>query len=258
ETGSHSWRITAWNWTGEKLLLEASRRMGAEVAKLELVPRASAKAIVASIAAARQARCEKLAQIVAQTFEGVGGRVRGVDRNDFHTEPEIPNPRMPRVDSSELPPTPNTQRPEPFEGVGGRVLGVDRNDFHPEPRIPNCRVPRVDSSDLHPKPNTQPPEDHRLKSMLLSAKIERAVLSPGMRRDQPGRYARIVLRFPHERVAVTATVARNDARNVDSLFSSALLWFNRLLSRPQRPSIEKLLLVVEQNTLEAARQRHVL
>ena len=212
ESGSHSWRITAWNWTGEKLLLEASRRMGAEVAKLELVPRASAKAIVASIAAARQTRCERLAQIVAQSFEGVGGRVWGVDRNDFHTEPKIPNTRMPRVDSSEL----------------------------------------------HAKPNTQPPESHRLKSMLLSAKIERAVLSPGMRRDQPGRYARIVLRLPHERLAVTATVARSDARNVDSLFSSALLWFDRLLSRPQRPPIEKLLLVVEQNTLEAARQRHVL
>src|SRR5436190_1317309 len=212
ESGSRSWRVTAWSWTGEKLLLEASRRMGAEVAKLELVPRASAKAIVASIAAARQARCEKLAQIVAQTFEGVGGRVRGVDGNDFHTEPKIPNPRM----------------------------------------------PRVDSSDLHPKPNTQPPEDHRLKSMLLSAKIERAVLSPGMRRDQPGRYARIILRLPHERLAVTATVARSDARNIDSLFSSALLWFNRLLSRPQRPPLEKLLIVVEPNTLEAARQRHVL
>src|SRR3989442_4342430 len=128
ETGSHSWRVTAWNWTGEKLLLEASRRMGAEVAKLELVPRASAKAIVASIAAARQTRCEKLAQIVAQGFEGVGGRVWGVDRNDFHAEPKIPNPRMPRVDSTEL----------------------------------------------HPRPNTQHAEDHRLKSMLLSAKIERA------------------------------------------------------------------------------------
>src|SRR5438876_4623192 len=150
ETGSRSWRVKAWNWTGEKLLLEASRRMGAEVAKLELVPRASAKAIVASITAARQARCEKLAQIVAETFEDVGGRVRGVDGNDFHTEPKIPNPRMPRVDSSELPPTPNTQQPEPFEGVGGRVLGVDRNDFHTEPKIPNPRMPRVDSGELHP------------------------------------------------------------------------------------------------------------
>src|SRR5260370_37863698 len=212
ETGSRSWRITAWNWTGEKLLLEASRRMGAEVAKLELVPRASAKAIVASIAAARQTRCEKLAQIVAQTFEGVGGRVLDVDVNEFHTEPKIPNPRM----------------------------------------------PRVDSSGLHPKPNTQPPEPHRLKSLLLSAKIERAVLSPGMRRDQPGRYARIVLRLPHERVAVTATVAQSDARNVDSLFSSTLLWFSRLHQRPKRPFIEKLLMVVEHDALEAARQRHVL
>src|SRR5712692_9596705 len=45
ETGSRSWRITAWEWTGEKLLLEASRRMGADVAMLELVPRASARAI---------------------------------------------------------------------------------------------------------------------------------------------------------------------------------------------------------------------
>ena len=51
ETGSRSWRITAWGWTGQKLLLEATRRMGAEVATLELVPRESAKAIVAGIAA---------------------------------------------------------------------------------------------------------------------------------------------------------------------------------------------------------------
>src|SRR2546425_4074476 len=117
ETGSCSWRVTAWSWTGEKLLLEASRRMGAEVAKLELVPRASAKAIVASIAAARQARCEKLAQIVAQRFEGVGGRVWGADRNDFHTEPRIPNSRVPRVDSSELHPKPNPQQPGSLTGA---------------------------------------------------------------------------------------------------------------------------------------------
>ena len=160
ETGSRSWRITAWEWTGEKLLLEASRRMGADVAKLELVPRASAKAIVASIAAARQARCEKLAQIASEALSG--------------------------------------------------------------------------------------------------AKIERAILSPGMRRDQPGRYARIVLRRPHERIAVTATVAQSDARNVDSLFSSALLWFRRVRQSPKRPFIQKLLMIVEHQILEAARQRHVL
>jgi len=160
EAGSRSWRIAAWSWTGDKLLLKASRRMGAEVATLELVPRASAKAIVMSIAAARQARCEKLAQIVSETLPG--------------------------------------------------------------------------------------------------AKIERAALSPGMRRDQPGRYARIVLRLSHERVAVTATVAQSDARNVDSMFSSALLWFNRLRQRPKRPVIERLLMIVEPQTREAARQRHAL
>lgn len=182
ETGSRSWRITAWSWTGEKLSLAASRRMGAEMARLELVPRASAKAIVAGIAAARQARCEKLAQIVAQTS----------------------------------------------------VCDSSGEDHRPESA-----------------------KDHRLKSVPL-AKIERAVLSPGMRRDQPGRYARIVLRRPHERISVTATVANSDARNVDSLFSSALLWFNRLQQRPQRPVIEKLLIAVEHNVLEAARQRHVL
>ena len=160
ETGSRTRRIKAWNWTGEKLVLEASRRMGADVATLELVPRASAKAIVASIAASRQARCEKLAQIVSEIVSG--------------------------------------------------------------------------------------------------AKIERAVLSPGMRRDQPGRYARIILRLPHERIAVTATVAGSDARNVDSLFSSTLLWFNRLQASPKRPPINRLLIALEHNILEAARQRHVL
>jgi uncharacterized protein YdbL (DUF1318 family) len=160
ERGSRMWRVSTWNWNSEKLVLKASRRMGADAATIELVPRASAKAIVASIAAARQARCEKLAQIVS--------------------------------------------------------------DF-----VPN-------------------------------SKIERAALSPGMRRDQPGRYARIILRLPYERVAVTAIVARSDARNVDSLFSSALLWFNRLQSSPRRPLINRLLMVVEHNILEAARQRHVL
>jgi hypothetical protein len=160
ETGFRSWRITAWSWTGERLVLGASRRMGAEESTLELVPRASSRAIVAGIAAARQARCVKLAQVAI--------------------------------------------------------------------------------------------------AALSNFKIESVALSPGMRRDQPGRYARIIMRRTHERVALTAIVANSDARNVDSLFSSALLWFNRLRSRPKRPYIEKLLMAVERHTLEAARQRHVL
>jgi hypothetical protein len=177
ETGYQSWRIAAWNWTGQKLVLNVSRRMGAEVATLELVPQASAKALVASVAAARLARCVRLAQIANEALVAQAS-----------------------VCDSEL-------------------------------------------------------EDHRLKSV---PQIESAALSPGMRRDQPGRYARIVLRRPLERIAVTGTVARGDARNVDSLFSSSLLWFNRLQERPRRPLITKLLIAVEHDTLEAARQRHVL
>jgi len=160
EAGSRTWRIAAWNWTGERLVLQARRRMGAEVATIELVPRASARALIETVTAARQARCDHLAQVVNEHLRG--------------------------------------------------------------------------------------------------SSIERAILSPGMRRDQPGRYARIVLRLPHERIAVTAIVAQSDARNADSLFSSALLWLNRLLASPKRPAINRLLMVVERNLLEAARQRHVL
>src|SRR5438067_4752487 len=98
EKGARTWRVISWSLSGEKLVLQASRRMGADVATIELVPRASAKAIVATIAAARQTRCEKLAKIISES--------------------------------------------------------------------------------------------------ISNSKIERAVLSPGMRRDQPGRYARIVLRRP--------------------------------------------------------------
>jgi hypothetical protein len=45
------------------LLLQASRRMGAERTRLELIPRTSARAIAATIRAARQSRCERLAEL---------------------------------------------------------------------------------------------------------------------------------------------------------------------------------------------------
>src|SRR5215813_12736584 len=216
EAGSRAWRVSHWNWCDDKLLLKVTRRMGAEATTLELIPHASAKAIVASIAVARQERCEKLAHMVAQYLEGIGGRVLGVNGQSSR------------------------------KSAGEEMASLGSQTYrHP---TPDTRYP----SDLHPTPNARHPDAHP------SVKIERASLSPGMRRDQPGRYARIILRVPHERIAVTGTVAQSDIRNVEALFSSALLWFQRVIESPKRPPIQRLLLVVEHGILEATRQRHVL
>src|SRR5947209_19180236 len=53
DEGSSAWRVTGWEWTGEKLRLEATRRMGAESALLELIPRASVQAALVEIGAPR-------------------------------------------------------------------------------------------------------------------------------------------------------------------------------------------------------------
>jgi len=226
EAGANAWRLIEWKWGDDKLLLKVTRRMGAEAATIELIPQASARTIVASIAAARRERCEKLAELVAATLgEGVGDRALGVDR----------------------------------KGVGGWVLGVGKSDrrANPDGRLNPARNRLSEQTrdrnsatrpELHPTPKTLHPD----------VKIERATLSPGMRRDQPGRYARIILRQPHQRTAVTGTVAQSDVRNVDALFSSTLLWFQRVLESPKRPPINRLLLVVEHGILEPARQRHAL
>src|SRR5215217_3599958 len=65
EKGNRSWRIVNWDWNGQSLALHASRRMGAECTLIELIPRASAKSLAATIRAARQFRCERLAQLAA-------------------------------------------------------------------------------------------------------------------------------------------------------------------------------------------------
>jgi hypothetical protein len=213
ETGSTTWHVKGWIWTGEKLVLQTSRRMGAEAGTVELIPRASARAIVASIAAARQERCEKLAHLVAESL-GLGGRVLGVEEVGLHPA----------------------------------VRGVRNSKGSDQQTSAVSKTRDAEFRSLHPTPNNLHP----------SVKIERAALSPGMRRHQPGRYARIILRLPHERIAVTGIVAESDVRNVDSLFSSALLWFQRMRQSPKRPHIQRLLIVVEKRILDAARQRHVL
>jgi hypothetical protein len=65
EKGTRLWRVVAWDWNGQLLTLEGSHKMRAEVSLIDLIPRTSAKAITATIRAARQMRCERLAQLAA-------------------------------------------------------------------------------------------------------------------------------------------------------------------------------------------------
>jgi len=131
--------------------------MGAELPLIELVPRASAKTLAATIKAARQFRCEKLAKL---------------------------------------------------------------------------------TSELQPE-----------------TRIERCSLSPGIRRGQPGRYARVLLRRKQMRICVTGSVVRNHASAVDAFLSSALLWFQRTSEKIKPPYIEQLWLVVYDESLKATLHR---
>jgi hypothetical protein len=70
DEGALAWRITGWEWTGEKLLLEATRRMGALSAQLELIPRASIEAMAATISATRRERCLHLARLACSALHG--------------------------------------------------------------------------------------------------------------------------------------------------------------------------------------------
>src|SRR6267142_3275755 len=70
EKGTRSWKIASWELAGDKLVLQTSRRMGAERTSLELIPRASASAIAATVRAARQLRCGQLAQLMCAQQSG--------------------------------------------------------------------------------------------------------------------------------------------------------------------------------------------
>jgi hypothetical protein len=157
EKGSRSWKIFAWEWTGEKLLLRSSRRMGAERPLIELVPRAAASSIALTVKTARQQRSKQLGLLACSAQSG--------------------------------------------------------------------------------------------------AKLERAALSPGARRGQPGRYARIMLRQRHQRIAATGSVASGKASDADAFLSSALMWFKRTSERARPPYVQQLWLVVESNLLKSILQR---
>lgn len=67
DNGNQLWRVLAWHWSGDLLTLQVSRRLGAELSVVEFIPRTAAKAVTATIRAAREMRCERLAQL-ASTF----------------------------------------------------------------------------------------------------------------------------------------------------------------------------------------------
>ena len=157
EKGTRTWRILDWFWNGEVLAVHGSRKMGAEQPLIELIPRTSASAITATIRAARQARCYRLAELACA--------------------------------------------------------------FEPETRI------------------------------------ERASLSPGARRGQPGRYARIILRRKRQRIAVAASVVPTGVGAVDAFLSAALLWFQRTSERIRPPYIDQLWLIISKEILNSTIHR---
>jgi hypothetical protein len=157
DAGAEVWRVRAWAWTGEKLLLEAVRGAGRERALLELIPRISAAALAAEVSAQRRARCALLANLSAAQLPG--------------------------------------------------------------------------------------------------AIIERASLSAGTRFNQPGGFARILLKHRGTRVAVTGIVSRAQASNIDPLLSSTLIWFMRLRASSRAPLAMKLWIAVEKTCVEPLRQR---
>lgn len=70
DEGTSVWRINGWEWMKDKLLLEATRRMGLESATLELIPRASVATAVSLISATRRARCRTLAELARALLPG--------------------------------------------------------------------------------------------------------------------------------------------------------------------------------------------
>jgi hypothetical protein len=156
DEGAEVWRIRRWAWTGEKLLLEAERKMGRERALLELIPRISARALAEGVTALRRARCATLAKLAC--------------------------------------------------------------------------------------------------SQLPGATIERASLCAGVRFNQPGSFARVLLKQRRARICVTGMVGQARPSRVDALLSSTLVWFTRLRESSRVPFKMRLWIAAEGACLEPLRK----
>lgn len=162
DAGVRAWRVGAWRFEGDVLLLEATRRMGAERATLELVPRARVATAREVVADARRAECERVASTILE----------------------------------------------------------------------------------------------HAQSLRACAKLERAHLSAGARRGEPGRWARVLLILGRELVAATAPVVPARADDAESFLASALLWLARLDARQtRRARLSPLWLAAPHTLAEALRER---
>ena len=163
EAGVRAWRVNAWAFDGDTLLLEATRRVGAERALLELVPRARVATALETVADARRAECERLASLLREHAETLN----------------------------------------------------------------EC------------------------------AKLERASLSAGARRGEPGRWARVLLRLGRERIAATAPVVPTRANDAESFLASALLWLARLDEKQSKTAgrVRSLWLAAPPNLAVSLRER---
>ena len=70
EKGTRTWRIFAWELNGNKIMLSATRRLGAERPLIELVPRAAASAIALTVKTARQQRSMQLGTLACSVHLG--------------------------------------------------------------------------------------------------------------------------------------------------------------------------------------------
>lgn len=87
DQGTRIWRITAWEWTNEKLRLEATRRLDRERATLELVARASARRAAETITDARLAVCARLAALACALIPGAKVEQAGLSQGPRRGQP---------------------------------------------------------------------------------------------------------------------------------------------------------------------------
>ena len=96
---------------------------------------------------------------------------------------------------------------------------------------------------------------HLACASLRGASLERAGLSTGSRANQPGNFARILIKHKDTRISVTGIVTEKRAHNIDAFLSSTLLWHTRLSERTRGSRVEQLWIAVERDCLAAACER---